>query len=347
MKKYRIPLILIILTLSLWTACQDEEPAAENRQPLPVRTIKAETKTVDYKIHSSGLLASKNEARLSFKTGGIIAKVYFDEGQQVKKGQLLAALDLSEINARRHQAKSAMLKAERDFKRAANLYEDSVATFEQYQDSQTGLEIARANLKIADFNLKHSKIFAPEDGRILKRFMNEGELAGPGNPFIVFGATQNQWVVRVGVTDKDILRLKIGDEASVHFDSYPRTKFKAVVSEVAAATNPMSGTYEIEIQLMPSSQKLLSGFTAKVEINPSQKESYIVIPVESLVEGRKLNGYVYLLDVNGSSVKKQPVEIAYIMNEEIVLRSGLDEKQEIIAEGTPYLYDGAPVRVLN
>jgi len=347
MKNYKISLIVIFFSLSLWIACQNGEQPVKNRQALPVKTIKAKTQTVDYKIYSSGLLASKNETRLSFKTGGIIGEIYFDEGQQVKKGQLLAALDLSEINARHQQAKIGLLKAERDFKRVAALYKDSAATYEQYQDAQTARDIARSNLKIADFNLKHSKIFAPEDGRILKRFMNEGEMAGPGNPFIVFGSTQNKWIVRAGVTDKDILRLKLEDQALVSFDSYPGIKFMAEVSEIAAAANPASGTYEVEIRLMPESKKLLSGFTAKVEIIPSKKENYVVIPVESLVEGKEMSGYVYLLDEEDSSVKKQPVEIAYIMNEDIVLRSGLDDQQEIISEGTPYLFDGAKVQVLN
>ena len=123
-------------------------------RPLPVRT--------------SGRLSTKAEVRLSFKIGGIVEGIYAEEGQRVRRGATLARLNLAEIDAQVLQATSALDKAKRDLGRVEGLYKDSVATLEQYQDAQTGLDIAEANVRIANFNRKHAEIVAPAGGRILK-----------------------------------------------------------------------------------------------------------------------------------------------------------------------------------
>ncbi len=133
-------------------------------------------------INTSGLVTSLQEARLSFKTGGIIEKIYVKEGQNVRRGQLLATLNLTEINAQVQQATESVNKSERDLKRVTNLYRDSVATLEQVQNLTTALSVAKQSLEIAAYNQGYSKIYASANGVIVKKLMNEGALAGPGTP---------------------------------------------------------------------------------------------------------------------------------------------------------------------
>ena len=87
-----------------------------------------------FPVQCSGLLSSKRLIKLSFKTGGIIARINVDEGSPVKKGQVIASLEMTEIAAQVDQAKLALEKAERDLKRIKSLYSDTVATLEQLQE---------------------------------------------------------------------------------------------------------------------------------------------------------------------------------------------------------------------
>ena len=105
------------------------------------------------------------------------------------------------------------------------------------------MEIADSDLKVAKFNLKHSEIIAPNDGKVLKRFAEEGELTNSGVPIFLFGADNEGWVIRAGVTDRQIIRLKIGDKASVWFDPYPNEEFIAHITEIEAVANPYTGTF--------------------------------------------------------------------------------------------------------
>jgi multidrug efflux pump subunit AcrA (membrane-fusion protein) len=157
-------------------SCRRGGGAAEGRQgtaPLPVEVVVAEKHRVTVPLRETGQLTAKSRIKLSFKTGGLIAKITVDDGATVKKGDLLASLDLSEIEARVREASLAYDKAVRDYRRVYNLYRDSVATLEQLEHIRTARDIAWSNLRIARFNLKHSVIRAPSDGKILRAFATE------------------------------------------------------------------------------------------------------------------------------------------------------------------------------
>jgi len=197
-------------------SCRRGGGAAEGRQgtaPLPVEVVVAEKHRVTVPLRETGQLTAKSRIKLSFKTGGLIAKITVDDGATVKKGDLLASLDLSEIEARVREASLAYDKAVRDYRRVYNLYRDSVATLEQLEHIRTARDIAWNNLRIARFNLKHSVIRAPADGKILRRLAESGEMIAPGYPVLLFASTDRAWVVRCHVPDRDIVRIGPGDSA--------------------------------------------------------------------------------------------------------------------------------------
>ena len=104
------------------------------------------------------------------------------------------------------------------------------------------------------------------------------------------------------------------------------------------------GTFEVEVTLDRSRHKLVSGFIAKVDIEPSKSESYFIIPVESLVEGDGRSGFVYLLDKESGIARKNGVEIGHIFDREIAVSSGLSIGDSVISKGVEYLSDGSRVR---
>lgn len=298
-------------------------------------------------IRSSGRLATKAEIKLSFKIGGFVDRVFVDEGRKVKQGARLARLNLSEIDAQVEQAQSGLDKATRDKDRAEGLYTDSVATLEQVQDARTAVEVAEANLKIASYNRKHSEIYAPANGRILKRAAEAGELVGPGQPIYVFGADREGWVVRVGLSDQDIVKLAVGDSSSLFFDAYPGQQFKGIVTEVADAADLMSSTFEVEIAIKDPGNLLKSGFIARVDIYPSKAEALYFLPIESLVEGNGEEGIVYVFDEAENRARKVPIQIVRILDNEIAVGGGLEGYSKVITEGAGFLNGDGPVQVMT
>jgi RND family efflux transporter MFP subunit len=292
----------------------------------------------------SGLMASATESKPSFKIGGIIAKVFVKEGDKVLKGQLLATLDLTEINAQIEQAGKGIEKIKRDLGRVKNLYNDTAATLEQVQNVQTQLDVSNENLRIAQFNRQYAQIKAAENGTVIKKFMNEGDLAGPGIPlFLITGNTSNDWVVRFGASDKDWAALKTGDIASVNIDAYPDKPFKAVITKMAAAADPYSNTYEVEVKVLPGNERFAAGLFSKIELHPAKKQKVAVVPIEAITEGDGKNAFVFTLNSDGKTVKKHAVKVAFIEDNKVGIVSGLEGIDEVITAGVGYLSETSVV----
>lgn len=297
-------------------------------------------------IEASGLVASTDESRLSFKTGGIIQKIYVKEGQNVTKGQLLATLNLTEINANVQQAAESVNKAQRDLKRISSLYADSVATLEQVQNLTTVLSVAKQNLQIVQYNRNYSQIHASNNGIIVKKIMNEGELAGPGNPiFFMNGSGKNEWILKVGLTDKDWAKLKIGDNAEVNLDAFPKQIFKGFITSLGQGADPSSGLYQIEIKINSLNKKFAAGLFGVSKIYPNISPNQASVSVNALIEGNNQSGFVYKIE--GNKAKKVAVEVDHIANGRVYLKNYPEKISSVITNGSAYLVDGSIVKLVK
>lgn len=340
-------LLLSLLLISCNKKDETQQKTTETDEVLvPVSLTKVDQATRSESIVASGLVASSEEARLSFKIGGIIQKVYVTEGQKVSQGQLLASLNTTEIDAQVNQAKYGVEKSERDFKRVENMLKDTAATLEQMQNVTTALDIAKQNLQIAQFNRSYAQIISPIDGAVVKKMGNEGELTGPGTPiFYITSNRQGDWVVRVGVSDKDWARLKVGDKANVQLDAYPTEAFDGRITKLAPAADPMNKLYEIEVRIAPKGKRLATGLFAKVELKPVQSRSYTVVPLEAIVEGNGKEASVYVLDETRKKVKRLPIQIGFVDGDKVLITNGLEGISEVITSGSAFLTESSTVIV--
>jgi membrane fusion protein, multidrug efflux system len=343
MKIFRYSIIPVVLLL---VACRSEKPESAVSDTVRVKVISIKKVSAGIPVHTSGILVSSEELKLSFKTGGIVDNIPVNEGNRVKKGEILASLDLSEIRAAVDEAELGYGKALRDFERVSNLYRDSVATLEQKQNASTALELAASKVKVARFNLTHSTIMAPEDGIVLKKFVMENELVSPGYPVILFGSSARFWKVKAGIPDKDLVRISIGDSAEISFDAHPGIKFYGTVDQVGELANPMTGTYEVEISLKKTELKLASGFVATVDMYPSVNDSLLAVPVESVVEADGDEGYIYFLQED-STVSKTKVDIIHVIGSDITIKGIPEGVKEVISGGAAYLRDGQKVQAIR
>lgn len=333
----------------LWlTACSPaEQPATEVKDaPIAVHAAEVIHQNFAQPVVITGSLSSDRETRLSFATGGVISRILVREGETIRKGQLLATLDLTPISSQTRQAEEAVNKAERDFQRVKALYEDSAATLEQYQNARTGLEVARQSLKQAGFQESFSQLRAPADGKVLFKLMNEGEVTGAGNPVLVVNATgQGQWMLKAGVSDKDWLRLKRGDLAQITLDAAPSQTLQATLTDLAEAANPMTGTFEIGLRLnqVPANSALASGLIAKANIQPSNTGKLLLVPVEALLEANENEARVFVLQKDGKTVKAVTATLAGLFQGYAGVIAGLQAGDRVITSGAHLLRDGAAV----
>ena len=283
--------ILFIFAL-LIAACSEQEATPDTirtisdqaTQSLSVKTMKVSPSTTPLPIHATGTLASSSEIKLSFKIPGIVSAIYVEEGQKVRKGQVLARINPTEINAQVRQAEIGLEKAERDLERAEALYKDTVITLEQLQDLQSARDAASTQVEIAGYNRDNAVIISNVNGRVLKRFAEKGEMVGAGVPVLYVASGIGQQVVRSSLADRDVITVNLGDPAAVFFDAWPGQRFEAEVSEIAATADSRTGAFDVELLLKASEHKLLNGFVGRLDIFPKNQQAYLAIPIDAVVD---------------------------------------------------------------
>ncbi len=347
------PSIFILILSAAWIAqsCNNSEGKTETTttdvEEIPVKVLPLEKQDVKPLVNTSGLFTTDDETNLAFKVGGIISNVYVKEGDAIRKGQLLASLNLTEIEAQVSQVKLAFAKSKRDFARIENLYRDSVVTLEQFQNAKTGMEVAANQFEAASFNRSYSEIRAISDGYVLKKMASEGQVISSGTSVLqTNGASQNLWKLRVGVSDREWALVAIGDKATVTTDALPGLSLAAIVSRKAEGTDGVSGAFTVELTLEKTKASLASGLFGKATIHTGRTQTVWSIPYEALLDGNAQSGYVFTTNDSKTAIKTSVI-IGTINRDQILINSGLEDAKFIIVSGSAYLRDSSLITVIK
>lgn len=312
-------------------------------EAIPVRLGAVGRGSLTRRIRASGTIHLKAEADLSFKVGGVVTRVAADSGTRVRKGQILATIDPTEMQAGQSQALEAVRKAERDLARVQGLRDTGAVGSVDVQNAQTALDVARATNEAAQFNLRQTSLIAPDDGVIDRRLVEVGEVAAPGRPMFHLRGLSRGVVVRAQLSDRDALQLRLGDPARVTLDARPELAIAAHVAQIATSASPGTGTLEVELQLEAAdAMRLPSGLTAKLEIDRNEVV-LASVPLAALVDGDGTSAAVYV--VEGERAKRVPVRVSFLAEDRAALASELPLVDSVVELGATRLEDGSLVRV--
>jgi RND family efflux transporter MFP subunit len=337
-------LALMVFSAALAACGKNVAPTAE--RPTPVRVQRASHGPSVPPIDTSGVVATKHEMRLSFKMGGVVRRIYVQEGDVVKQGQRLAEIELTEVSSQVEQARQMAEKAARDLKRGENLYADQVISLEQLQDLRTQAAMASAQFKTAEFNLGYSVISAPRDGKVLRKLAEERELVPAGTPVLVFGESGRGYVVRAALADREIVNVKLGDKGEIRMDAFPGQPMIGTIVEISSAADERTGMFPIEVLFDAPPPRLVSGLVTRLRLAPSTDAPPLTyVPMAALVEGDGDHASVFVVD--GGKAQRRDVRVAFITADSIALESGLAAGESVITDGALFLENGEAVEVLH
>lgn len=316
---------------------------------IAVQVATAGSTTQTDSIEVTGVLATEQEARYSFKIGGVVDRVFVTEGQSFRKGQLLATLLLTEISKQQEQANLGLEKAKRDYDRARNLYADSVATLEQVQNAETGVNIARKSADIVAFNQQYARIYAPVDGFVTRRLASEGEIVGPGTPVLLANETGSNapWVLRVGVTDQVWAQTTTGQIARVKLDAFRDAILTGTVGRKSLTADPYSGSFQLEIKIPTPKLPLALGMFGRAWlVNPAQTSNRLEIPYSALVEANGNEAFVFVVQ-DSNRVRKAPIQLASIHSNRVQIASGISPTDRIVISNTAFLNEQSTISIIR
>ncbi len=349
MNKLFLATAFVALSIIL-NACHDasSSPSRQVQEVIPVKIIQLQQQTVQQEIQASGQFTTEDETLLSFKTGGIVNQVFVHEGDAIRKGQLLATLHLTEVNAQEQQAKYSYEKSLRDYNRYRQLYTDSVTTLEQLQNAQTALNISLQQLNAIRFNQSYSEIRAAASGFVLKKFVNGGQMVNAGDPILqVNGARQTAWILKVGVSDKDWSAIKPGNKAIVQTDAIPGNPIEAVVLRKSESIDPATGTFTVCLQIKSKNMaSIAAGLFGKATIYPPVTTAAWTIPYDALIDGDASGAYAFVTN-DCKTATKVKVKVAAVQKGNVTISSGLETARALIVSGNAYLKEDVSIKVVH
>jgi RND family efflux transporter MFP subunit len=267
-------------------------------------------------VAATGKIEGMNQAELSAKITGRIKRILVKEGDFVKTGQSLVLLDSEELGAQVKEAETIFSQAERNYKRAKNLFEDGIVSKKEYEDSEDEYKRAKASLEYLKAMLANTIIRAPFSGAIVKKYKEEGEvISSIGQPeTILLLADVSKIKAKVEVDESDIGKLKMGQTAYVTTDTYPGERFYGKIAKIGMmvgkklikSNDPKEimdkKVLETEIELNPT-EKLTLGMTVDAKIIIVEKEKALIAPKKA-IQIDKDGEFLYVLN-NGKKEKRK------------------------------------------
>lgn len=252
-------------------------------------------------VTATGTVEPIDKIDVGTQVSGVINKIYVDFNDVVKKGQLLAELDRSTLNAQVLQSKASLSSAENElhyrqqnFERTKKLFQSSLVSDVDYEDAEYQYNNAKANvdqlkskLEQAEVNLSYAYIYSPIDGVILNRDVEEGQtVAASFSTPTLFSIARDltKMQVEADVDEADIGQVKLGQRVNFTVDAFPQDTFAGSVAQIRLQPTTSSNvvTYTVIVEAPNNDLKLMPGLTANIEIVIKEARNALVIPPKAL-----------------------------------------------------------------
>lgn len=338
-----------------------------------MKTVVAQRGSVRSWITATGTLLPVNEARISSKVAGRIAKMLVDEGDSVKEGEELLILEQKDFVLARAQAshnliaskanlesvKTGLRNAEREYERIKELHASNTVSQQDfdsaqhaYEAAQAALDVAKASVEVAEDalsmaedNLLESTLRSPLSGQLAKRYVNVGELVSPASPVPCFHVIDDSVCkVESHLPDKEQSNVRLGQQVRVSVDGIHGSEFAGEITYIGNTIDPASRTLIVRARLPNDEGVLRPGSLARLRILADERSDVVIVPLRCVV---KRNGTPMVFLVNSDRASATPVELGLSGMDDVEILKGLGVGDEVVIAGTEGLEDGMLVKVMN
>lgn len=340
-------LLLPLLVLLPLAACnfadaeQSKPPPAARAAPatatrVEVATLKPSDATIDISV--PGEVVGWRDALLASSLGGRVEAVPAHNGDDVKKGQVLARVDAETYAAQAEQAQARYDLAQADLKRVQAL--GDMASQADRDRAETQAKVAKAGLDLARAQLDKAVIRAPFAGHVSGVDIEVGEFAAPGSPVLRLSLL-DPIKIKLSVPDRDVVALKEG--MSVDVTASARSGiFHGTIAHVGTAADLNTRAFPVEVKVANADHSLLPGMIVRVTASRTLDDHTMVIPQEWVIT--RLADQGVFLEKAGRAVW-QPVTLGDIVRDQVVVKDGLKAGDRVVITGHRDLAAGDPVLV--
>jgi RND family efflux transporter MFP subunit len=321
----------------------DKKKQTVNMSEFPVDVEQVKMEKLDDKLALIGNSMANAEVNVLSETQGRIIALHFDIGSKISKGSVLAKVDDELKHAALLTAEATVEKAKKDYDRTLQLYNQKSANEAQLDQAKFSFKTAEAQLITAKRQYNDTKIVSPVSGVVTVKSAENGSYLNIGTPIATI-IDVNSLKVRVNVSEKNIGKVKAGDQVRLKTEVYPGKEFAGSIKTIIPKADE-SHTYPVEISIKNNGCDLKAGMFFNVYFDKVEKGESIVIPRQSLIGGAK-DPRVFVVDQSGIA-KERKISIAQIIGDKIEVNSGLNVGELVVINGQLNLNDNTKVKIVN
>jgi membrane fusion protein (multidrug efflux system) len=319
---------------------------AEANSAVPVSVIKVAPENFAGYLEVQGRVDFDQNATVGARAAGTLTSVRVQRGDQVRKGQVLATVDASVLDANIAELRTRMELAKTVYEKQAGLWKQQIGTEVQYLQAKNNYEALQRNLASLNQQKALYNVVAPYAGVVDNVLPKLGETVAPGAPVVQLNSGQGGKVL-ADVSEAYAGSIKAGDKALVTLPDVGKEEIPSTVRTVSRTISATSRTFTVELRL-PSQQasRLRPNMVATVRIKNYGNASATVLPVD-LIQHDEENAYVLVVNKEGGKAvaAKRVIKTGQTYNGKQEVLSGLKQGDEVISAGYQNLNEGQPLKV--
>lgn len=316
--------------------------AANGAPPVPVAVAAAERRDIARTVTVTGPVEPVRVIGVNSQASGTVLTVRAQEGDRVAQGQLLARLDGREAQAQLERAEALLASAEAAYERARALHRSQIITDAELDQARSSFEVARSDVAVWRTRVGFTRIAAPAAGVVTAKAVEAGSAVSPNQQLFEL-ADVSLLVVRVQLSELDVVHLAAGTAVEVRLDAYPAVALRGTVRRVFPAADPQSRLVPVEVALGPRPRGVDAkpGFLARVTFPLDEREGAVVVPAPAVgvSEGA---AFVYLVEAD--TLVRRSVALGITAGGWVEVTEGLEPGDSVVTSGHTNLRSGARVR---
>lgn len=343
-------LALILLCMPL-TGCgnasADDEPQKEEAIALsiPVEATKIERGVITSNYATSAILEAKQEAFVVARASGIIEDIFVEEGDYVEKGQVLAQLDKRRYELNLIKAKADLAGIEQELAKINAVYSRKLVSEDVFEKLQAQFDSAKANVELAELDLKETIITAPISGYIAERNAKVGNLTESFQRERMFHIVEQKSLQGiVYLPESELSRIQMDQRATLRVPALENINVPASVSRISPVIDANTGTFKVTLHVPNDKGSLKAGMFTEVALNYATRENTPLLPRQALVS---IDNQSNVFVVREGKALKVPVTLGFEEGDLVEITNGLTGGETVVTVGHQNLKDQSPVDVVN
>jgi membrane fusion protein (multidrug efflux system) len=341
-------IIVIILSSLLLYDCGSKANSQANKdkkeeEAIPVETAEVTTGTIAATYASTTNLEAEAEALVAAKVSGVVEKIFVEEGDSVRAGQVLAKLDDELYKLELHQAHSTVEQLANEFERNQALLTTKVISQEAFEKTKSEYYKQKATYDMAELRVDYTEIKAPISGIVSQRLIKAGNMVKVDQP--TFQVTDFDPLLAVlHVPEKELSKLRVGFPARLAADAVPDSEFKGKISLISPIVNADTGTFKVTVEVNDKTRQLKPGMFARVQVVYDTHENTLLVPKSAILTE---DSEAWVFTVDSGTVTKREVIIGFSNSTHVEILSGLSAASQVVTTGLGSLKDGSKIRVIE